>query len=446
MVNGMYATFKGTGLWGSNYLLYSEARAGEFISTNQNPLQGGLTYALLTDPSTTDVNVVWQQSYQAINACNVLIDGLATTPISVLSDSLNKSYTAEAKAIRAITYYSLLQLYAKPYRDNNGNNPGLPLRLTGNTGLTDYNLARTTVDGVYKQILADLNFAETNLPAKYTTASLNTTRLHKNSAIAFKTKVYLSMGDYANVINEANKIVSTTIPFTTVNSSNVSFALPADITTVFKTPYTSTESIFSVPFTANDAPGNSLANNFLPVSADATGLGSVGTGQFYVYEKGIISDVTWKTTDRRRNLTFTTPSGTNKGRFWCSKFTLGSPYLDYIPVIRYAEVLLNLAEALANVNGLNTRSVSILNAIRGRSDATTIFAPTDKADLISKIINERRIEFLGEGLRNADIMRLGLPIPAKLPTGSTPVPAANPTDVNYIWPIPNNELLYNKLI
>ena len=446
MANGIYATFKGTGLYGSDYVLYSEARAGEFISTNQNPLQGGLTYMLLTDPSTTDVNVVWLQAYQSINACNVFIDGLKTTPTSVISDSLNKNYTAEAMALRAVNYYSLLQLYAKPFRDNNGANPGLPLRLTGNTGLTDYNLARSSVADVYKQIIADLNYAETNLPAKYASAALNTTRLNKNSAIAFKTRVYLSMGDYQNVITEGNKLVSLAAPFITVNAANTSLALQADITTVFKTPYTTTESVFSVPFTANDAPGNSLANNFLPVSADATGLGSVGTGQFYVFDKGIVSDVNWKTTDKRRNLTFVTPSGTNKGRIWCSKFALGSPYLDYIPVIRYSEVLLNLAEALANVNGLNTRSVAILNAIRGRSDATTVFAPTDKADLLSKIINERRIEFLGEGLRNLDLMRLGLPIPAKTPTGSTPVPASNPGDVNYIWPIPNNELLYNKLI
>jgi hypothetical protein len=115
-------------------------------------------------------------------------------------------------------------------------------------------------------------------------------------------------------------------------------------------------------------------------------------------------------------------------------------------VIRYSEVLLNLAEALANLNGLDARSIAILNAVRGRSDATTVFKPTDKADLLSKIINERRIEFFGEGIRNSDLMRLGLPIPAKTPVGSTPVPASNPTDGNYIWPIPNNESLYNKLI
>jgi hypothetical protein len=254
------------------------------------------------------------------------------------------------------------------------------------------------------------------------------------------------MGDYANVITEANKLVSTAAPFVTTNATRTSHSLPADITTVFKSPYTSTESMFSIAFGAGDAPGNSLATNFLPNSADGTGLGSAGTGQFYVFAQGIVNDANWKTTDKRRSFIFTTPSGTNKGRFWCTKFVVGTPYTDYIPVIRYSEVVLNLAEALANVNGLDTRSTALLNAVRGRSDATTIFKPTDKADLINKIITERRIEFFGEGIRNGDIMRLGLPIPAKTPIGATPVPASNPTDGNYIWPIPNNEALYNKLI
>ncbi|MEO5997066.1 MAG: RagB/SusD family nutrient uptake outer membrane protein [Chitinophagaceae bacterium] len=444
-VNGAYATFKGTGLWGSNYLLYNDARAGDFISTNQNPLQGGLTYALLADPSTTDVSVVWQQSYQVINGCNVFLAGMISTGAAVAGDSLNKNYTGEIRALRAMAYYSLLQLYAQPYRSGNGSMPGLPLRLTPNTGLSDYNLARSTVDAVYKQILADLNYAETNVPLKYSTSVLNTTRIHKNTIIAFKTRVYTSMGDYASVITEANKIVSTAAPFTAAASGGVSHTLQADITAVFKS-YTTTESIFSMPFSSNDAPGNSLANNYLPVSADATGLGSVGTGQFYLFEKGVINDAGWKNTDKRKNLVFTTPSGTNAGRKWNSKFPTGSPYTDYIPVIRYAEVLLNLAEALANVNGVDSRAISLLNVVRQRSDATTTFTATSKTDLIDKIVNERRIEFLGEGIRNGDLMRLGLPIPAKTPAGSTPVPAANPTDNNYIWPIPNNETLYNALI
>ena len=137
-INGLYATFKGTGLWGSNYILYSEARAGEFISTNQNPLQGGLTYMMLTDPGTSDVNIVWQQAYQTINACNVFLDGMDALGKKSVGDSLYSNYTAEAKVLRAVTYYSLLQLYAKPYINGAGKNPGLPLRLKGNTGLADY--------------------------------------------------------------------------------------------------------------------------------------------------------------------------------------------------------------------------------------------------------------------------------------------------------------------
>lgn len=444
-VNGLYATFKGGGLWGSNYLLYSDARAGDFISTNQNPLQGGLTYTLLADPSTTDVSVVWQQSYQLINGSNVFLAGMQSAGAAVAGDSLNKNWTGEARALRAMAYYSLLQLYAQPYRNGNGATPGVPLRLTPNTGLSDYNLARSSVDAVYKQILADLNYAETTVPLRYATAVLNTTRIHRNTVIALKTRVYLSMGDYANVITEANKIVSAGAPFTAAASGGVASALQSDITAVFKT-YTTAESVFSMPFTANDAPGNSLATNYLPVAADATGLGSTGSGQFYLFEKGVISDAGWKSTDRRKSLIFTTPSGTNTGRKWNSKFATGSPYTDYIPVIRYAEVLLNLAEALANVNGVDARALALLNAVRQRSDATTLFTASSKADLIDKIVNERRIEFLGEGLRNADLMRLGLPVPAKTPTGSTPVPASNPGDNNYIWPIPNSETLYNKLI
>ena len=121
------------------------------------------------------------------------------------------------------------------------------MRLTGNSVAGNYDLARSTVAQVYTQILKDLNEAETELPLSYgTTAVTNVTRAHRNTAIAFKTRVYLTMQRYADVITEANKIVSTTAPY--VASSGVSLALQSDITNVFKTPYTTSESILSMPF------------------------------------------------------------------------------------------------------------------------------------------------------------------------------------------------------
>src|SRR5258708_8169596 len=114
----------------------------------------------------------------------------------VVGDSLTTNYEAEVRGLRAIDYYSMLELYAQPYTKNNGTSPGLPLRLTPNWGLQNYTLARSSVADVYNRILKDLDSAEIGLPLKYSTAVMNTTRLHKNSAIAFKTRGDLTMCQY----------------------------------------------------------------------------------------------------------------------------------------------------------------------------------------------------------------------------------------------------------
>ena len=126
------------------------------------------------------------------------------------------------------------------------------------------------------------------------------------------------------------------------------------------------------------------------------------------------------------------------------KVQTGGNFTDWVPVIRYAEVLLNLAEAKARTtNSVDAQAVALLNAVRNRSDATTTFTVgsfATAADLIAAILKERRIEFLGEGLRNNDLMRLLQTIPAK---GTAP--AKSPSDVGYIWPIPASELALNRL-
>jgi len=114
---------------------------------------------------------------------------------------------------------------------------------------------------------------------------------------------------------------------------------------------------------------------------------------------------------------------------------------DYTPVMRYAEVMLNLAEALATVNGVDARAIALLNAVRQRSDATTVFAPATQAALIAAILNERRIELLGEGSRSRDVLRLGLTFAAK-----DIAPAVTPTQAQYIWPIPLIERQRNPLM
>ena len=431
-VNSLYSSLKSGNFYGGRAQIAGDIRGEEFLNETTNLVTGSDVWSL--NPTGTSQNFVknlWSQAYYVINLCNLFMDGMGTKGTAVVGATLSNNYIAEARLIRAITYLKLLEHYARPYADGNGSKPGLPLRLTGIKASGYSDLARSTVAQVYTQIITDLDFAEANLPASYATAILNSTRAHKNTAIAFKTRVYLSMQDYAKVITESNKIVGQDVaPFSA--TAGVAHALNANIVNVFRTPYTSSESILSMPMTATagDNPGtqNQLGYYFSRTT---------GNGEFSLNPSGIIANTGWTANDARRsfNAVVSTKPYLNL------KYNAPSPYTDYAPVIRYAEVLLNLAEALARTNTtVSAKSVALLNAVRKRSDAVTL-APATQADLINAILTERRIEFLGEGLRNFDLMRLLQTIPAK---GT--IPAKAPSEQGYIWPISSDELSLNRLM
>ncbi|MBT9485863.1 RagB/SusD family nutrient uptake outer membrane protein [Sediminibacterium sp.] len=433
-VRSIYASIKNAGMYGGRYQIFNDIRGGDFMNDRTNVVTGFDVWNYTpSNSSTNSVQNHWSRAYYVINLSNVFLDGMAAKGTAVVGATISNNYQAEARLLRAMSYYSLLQLYARPFWDGNGSKPGVPLRLKGNTGSDNYALARATVAEVYTQILADLNFAETNLPTTNSSAFNNTTRAHRNTAIALKTRVYLSMRRYADVITEANKIVSASAPFTA--TSGVAHALQADVTNVFKAPYTTTESIFSMPFASNEAPGgqNQLGYYYGPAAFNG------GNGEYSLLSTGIVSNTGWKTTDRRRAMV-----GVYGGKSYLTKYSIPSIFTDYAPVIRYAEVLLNLAEArVRSTNTVDAQAIALLNAVRGRSDASTVFTAADFANsdaLANAILTERRIELLGEGLAGADLTRLGLPLPAKPGVASIAATAQQ-----YIWPISSSELLLNPL-
>jgi starch-binding outer membrane protein, SusD/RagB family len=442
MVKSIYGNMRAGSFYGGRYTIYNDIRADDFINELTNVVTGyDVWNGTQNNSSTNSVVSLWSQAYYTINLCNVFLDGMNGGGNTVVGTALAANYAAEARLVRAMSYYALLQLYARPYADGNGSKPGLPIRLTGNTGSGSYNLARSTVADVYAQVLADLNYAETNLPLTYTAPIDRVTRAHRNTAIAFKTRVYLSMQKYAEVITEANKIVSATAPFTA--ATGATFALQADITNVFKAPYLTSESILSMPFNGTtETPGGQNQLGYYYGVAALNG----GNGEYSLNPSGIIADAGWLATDKRRSLIFTAAST----KRYLSKYTSVSPFTDYAPVMRYSEVLLNLAEArVRTTNALDVQAIALLNAVRGRSDATTIFTVASFAgstDLINAILKERRIEFLGEGLRSPDLLRLLQTIPAKSSAQAGNVAAIAPTAQNYIWPISATELQLNKLM
>jgi hypothetical protein len=99
-------------------------------------------------------------------------------------------------------------------------------------------------------------------------------------------------------------------------------------------------------------------------------------------------------------------------------------------------------------NSVDARAVALLNAVRNRSDAATTYTVASFANvaaLIDAILKERTIEFLGEGIRSIDILRLGQDFPSKSIPGFT-VAAVPSTSPLYFWPTPSEESRYNLLI
>ena len=436
-VNSMYQGLKNGTFYGGRGQIAGDIRSEEFLNETTNLVTGADVWALNpTGTSQNFVKNVWAQGYFTINLCNLFIEGMDAKGTSIVGDALGKNFIAEARFIRALCYLKLLEHYARPYADGNGSKPGLPIRLTGIKSSGFSALERSSVSEVYTQILDDLGFAEANLPLNYTGTlanTLNTTRAHRNTAIALKIRVYLAMQNYAGVVTEGNKLApQATAPFSA--TSGVAHALNANIVSVFRPSYNSTESILSMPMTATtgDFPGtqNQLGYYFSK---------STGNGEFSLNPAGIYADVGWLPTDARRVGFVATVSGKP---YLNLKYNAPSPYTDWAPIIRYSDVLLMLAEGLARTNaGVDAKAVALLNAVRQRSDPTTTFIPATQGSLISAILNERRIELLGEGLRNFDLMRLMQTIPAK---GSAPT--KTPADPGYIWPISADELSLNPLM
>ncbi len=104
-------------------------------------------------------------------------------------------------------------------------------------------------------------------------------------------------------------------------------------------------------------------------------------------------------------------------------------------MIRYAEVILNKAEALARLNRL-AEAVTEYNAIRVRAGLKPHVLGTDvtsQTDVLNAIWNERRLELALEGDRWPDLVRTGR---AMIVLGLPPDRA-----FQQLYPIPSRELI-----
>jgi len=437
---------------------------GEDVVNNATFYQATYTAAYNASSTMNNVNY-WKDSYRLINRCNIVIDGVRTAATAkVIPDAQAAIYEGEARLLRAMTYHELLLNFARPYKDTPAaTHMGVPYYEKPFTtqAAIDAGMAigRSTVAEVYAKIIADLDYAEANLPLKSAmTGNSKITRATKGAAVAEKTRIYLHMWDMDKVITEGIKFIS---------GSPISgtYALTADPSGPFMSPYSNTESIFGMENSANQNPGTNaaLASMYAPTSVGGRGLVTVSPI--------IWRNPSWLVDDKRR----TEGSMITKSSsvVYTNKYKDPVNKTDPSPMIRYAEVLLNMAEAYAR-KGDVTNGLKYLNMVRDRALATpatqsytaTTFATN--VPLVGAILDERRIEFVMEGRRWPDIHRLQKDllfpingIPAKLAnampagslftlgtpyTGALGTPAIPYSDYKFLWPIPQDEINSNPTL
>ena len=461
--------------FGAAHVEQGDCRGEDVVNTQ---LFYAVTYESTYDPTTANNDFHWQTLYALINRANVVLEGLdKAVPSGTFTQAKIDEYKGECRFLRALAHHELLKHFARPYSDNPTTaNSGVPYKtmaaVDGETADISAAQERNTIAECYALLIADLDYAESVLP-ETRAGGLKLTRATKAAAVALKTRIYLHKGDWSMVVTEGNKLADELVaPFSPAAGFGTYSLTAAPFGPFGAGNKNNTESIFSVENSAEDNPG---VNGALPAmynvsKAPISGRGLVG-----------ISPVLWNqnwflASDLRKSSTFTdndnvTSSG--KGAKFTKKYADATSRSDNAPVMRYAEVLLNMAEAIQRLAAApDPRAFALYNAVRTRSvsdPATDNIADFASANaLIQSILNERRIEFVCEGLRWGDIHRLAQDatfgtggIPAKCsrnisnystlytgdPATTFSMHAAIPySDRRFVWPIPSSETAINTVL
>ena len=103
----------------------------------------------------------WKQAYSCINICNmVLVSADELSANNQVEELQRRRIKGEAHFLRALYYFTLVNLYGQPYCPKNVATPAVPLKLTEFVEDKDYVV--NTVEEVYDQIICDLDEAEKN--------------------------------------------------------------------------------------------------------------------------------------------------------------------------------------------------------------------------------------------------------------------------------------------
>lgn len=457
-VNGAFHPITNTFFWGRIVHTGALLRSDEFnifpfgSNTAMSTFQGNPGDRWATEP--------WQELYKSIARCNNIIANV--TEEGITDATTRNSLVGQAYFLRAFDYWYLLNLY--------GN---VPL-VTGQPDLDNLLVDQASKTDVWAQIISDLEMAETMLPDSWSGDDLG--RPTSGAATALKGKSYL----YQNNWSEAHQALASLVGrysllpadqyednFSTTNENNAesvfelqylgqdTFVWGADIPGVgnmgnyhidYAPPTKSPDRSHLVnPWLRDlyEAEGDVVRRNASLVYnyTGAEGYGGSDYAEDFAGDIQVAADAGLPAifTKKYAGLDIGTRDqvdflGTNVGNNW--------------RIIRYADVLLMLAEAL-NEDGRTGEAVQYIDMVRNRAGLSLI-ANTNpgisQTDMRQKIINERAMELAIEGHRFFDLLRWGL---ADDYMGANSLHGAHPKSLSggtfqsnkheYIW-IPSSEI------
>ncbi len=336
----------------------------------------------------------WNDLYNGISRANLLLERIEDIPFS---DSEQKNqYIGESKFLRALFYFDLVRFFG-----------GVPVTLSPIiSSEAAYALTRESADYVYAEVIVkDLEEAVQLLPVSYGSAQLG--RVTRGAAETLLAKVYLTIGKPELALPLLEKV-----------KASEAYRLMDEYAEVFDSDNTP-ESIFEIQYTTDEAAtGNPYPNWYLPTDAssgkDVFGAGFLGGGGSGMALPTADLYASYEEPDRRRAYTFapyqSSVEGTEIQRVNKYRGAPASPNNseDNLIVLRYADALLMLAEALNEVNGGPTGAAyDAVDQVRMRAGVDPWDRNLDYESFRDQLLAERRRELAFENHRWFDLKRFG---------------------------------------
>ncbi|EMR00656.1 RagB/SusD family nutrient uptake outer membrane protein [Cesiribacter andamanensis] len=413
---GSYSAGNTAGIYHSTFWITVGLASDEMINNQLGTLWNDELGTFSHNAENANALEIWQMHYKVIYLANIAIDRI---PLINMDPTLRDRLVNEAKFLRGLMYFNLVRMYGR-----------VPLLVSENSPLFP---EAASPEAIYGQIIQDLTAAEALPPD----GSIQEGRATRGAAKALLAKVYLTQGNFPLASAKALEVI---------NSGT--YALWEDFADVFKlSSRGGKEAIFSVGF--GDADGaiifwevGQFNVRLLPAELSRHRAAVSNTHGWQVATPDLYNS--FSDEDERKAVTFMTELVADNGnviplsrihiqKFWDSVAdpTAGGSYNDF-PVIRYADVLLIYAEAKAEEGDFTTANL-YLNRVRNRAGLADVEI-TGIAAFREAILEERRKEFVAEGHRWFDLVRMNKLEEKVQQAKGLPVDPAY-----YLFPIPQRE-------